>query len=65
MANEAYRAVCLRIHPTGKMVLSLTTEADGGQERVTTIDSIEHNVELADDLFQIPAEISEATPRPM
>ena len=29
MANEAYRAVFLRIHPTGKMVLSLTTEADG------------------------------------
>ena len=29
MADEAYRAVFLRIHPTGKMVLSLTTEADG------------------------------------
>ena len=29
MANEAYRAVFLRIHPTGKMVLSLTTEPDG------------------------------------
>ena len=29
MANEAYRALFLRIHPTGKMVLSLTTEADG------------------------------------
>ena len=29
MANEAYRAVFLRIHPTGKMVLSLTTDADG------------------------------------
>jgi carbon-monoxide dehydrogenase large subunit len=29
MANEAYRAVFLRIHPTGKMVLSLTTESDG------------------------------------
>ena len=29
MANEAYRAVFLRIHPTGKMVLSLTTKADG------------------------------------
>jgi aerobic carbon-monoxide dehydrogenase large subunit len=24
-----YRAVFLRVHPTGKMVLSLTTEADG------------------------------------
>lgn len=29
MANEAYRAVFLRVHPTGKMVLSLTTQADG------------------------------------
>ena len=28
MANEAYRAVFLRVHPTGKMVLSLTTDAD-------------------------------------
>ena len=31
MANEAYRAVFLRIHPTGKMVLSLTTESDGNE----------------------------------
>ena len=31
MANEAYRAVFLRVHPTGKMVLSLTTEADGNE----------------------------------
>ena len=29
MTDEAYRAVFLRVHPTGKMVLSLTTEADG------------------------------------
>ena len=29
MASQAYRAVFLRVHPTGKMVLSLTTEADG------------------------------------
>jgi hypothetical protein len=29
MANEAYRAVFLRVHPTGKMVLSLTTGSDG------------------------------------
>ena len=34
MANEAYRAVFLRVHPTGKMVLSLTTEADGNESRV-------------------------------
>ncbi len=29
MGNEAYRAVFLRVHPTGKMVLSLTTGSDG------------------------------------
>ncbi len=29
MTDEAYRAVFLRIHPTGKMVLSLTIESDG------------------------------------
>ncbi len=29
MANEAYRAVFIRVHPTGKMVLSLTTDPDG------------------------------------
>jgi carbon-monoxide dehydrogenase large subunit len=33
VADEAYRAVFLRIHPTGKMVLSLTTESDGNETR--------------------------------
>ncbi len=33
MADEAYRAVFLRVHPTGKMVLSLTTDADGNEGR--------------------------------
>ena len=33
MADEAYRAVFLRVHPTGKMVLSLTTESDGNESR--------------------------------
>ena len=33
MADEAYRAVFLRVHPTGKMVLSLTTESDGNEEQ--------------------------------
>ena len=37
MANEAYRAVFLRVHPTGKMVLSLTTEADGNEDRYAEI----------------------------
>jgi aerobic carbon-monoxide dehydrogenase large subunit len=42
MANEAYRAVFLRIHPTGKMVLSLTTEADGreGEYQQLTADQL-------------------------
>jgi aerobic carbon-monoxide dehydrogenase large subunit len=29
MSDAAYRAVFLRVHPTGKMVLSLTTDSDG------------------------------------
>jgi carbon-monoxide dehydrogenase large subunit len=29
MSEQTYRAVFLRVHPTGKMVLSLTTESDG------------------------------------
>ena len=33
MADEAYRAVFLRVHPTGKMVLSLTSESDGNESR--------------------------------
>jgi aerobic carbon-monoxide dehydrogenase large subunit len=33
VADEAYRAVFLRVHPTGKMVLSLTTESDGNEVR--------------------------------
>ena len=32
MANEAYRAVFLRVHPTGKMVLSLTSASDGKED---------------------------------
>src|SRR3954451_25183738 len=33
MPEKAYRAVFLRVHPTGKMVLSLTTEPDGNEAR--------------------------------
>jgi len=33
VADEAYRAVFLRVHPTGKMVLSLTTEPDGREDQ--------------------------------
>ena len=37
MTNPAYRAVFLRVHPTGKMVLSLTTEADGNEPHYASI----------------------------
>ena len=37
MANEAYRAVFLRVHPTGKMVLSLTSESDGREPQYAAI----------------------------
>ena len=37
MADEAYRAVFLRVHPTGKMVLSLTTEPDGKEPEYAQI----------------------------
>jgi len=33
MTNEAYRAVFLRVHPTGKMVLSLTIDSDGNEDQ--------------------------------
>jgi aerobic carbon-monoxide dehydrogenase large subunit len=37
VADEAYRAVFLRVHPTGKMVLSLTTEPDGDEEQYARV----------------------------
>ena len=37
MANEAYRAVFLRVHPTGKVVLSLTTDEDGKESQYAEI----------------------------
>jgi CO/xanthine dehydrogenase Mo-binding subunit len=46
VANEAYRAVFLRVHPTGKMVLSLTTQADGKEPQYA---------QLAADMFGVPA----------
>jgi carbon-monoxide dehydrogenase large subunit len=46
VANEAYRAVFLRVHPTGKMVLSLTTQADGNEAQYA---------QLAADLLGVPA----------
>ena len=46
MADEAYRAVFLRVHPTGKMVLSLTTESDGKEGDYA---------QLVADEFDVPA----------
>jgi aerobic carbon-monoxide dehydrogenase large subunit len=48
MANEAYRAVFLRVHPTGKMVLSLTTEADGNEGQYAEIVAEELGVPALD-----------------
>jgi carbon-monoxide dehydrogenase large subunit len=48
MAEEAYRAVFLRVHPTGKMVLSLTTEADGNEANYAQIVADELGVPALD-----------------
>ena len=48
MANEAYRAVFLRVHPTGKMVLSLTTDADGNEPQYAQIVANELGVPALD-----------------
>jgi carbon-monoxide dehydrogenase large subunit len=44
MGDEAYRAVFLRVHPTGKMVLSLTTEADGNEQQYAELVATELGV---------------------
>src|ERR1700733_5356422 len=48
MAHEAYRAVFLRVHPTGKMVLSLTTEPDGEEARYAQLVAAELGVPALD-----------------
>jgi aerobic carbon-monoxide dehydrogenase large subunit len=48
MADEAYRAVFLRVHPTGKMVLSLTTEPDGEEARYAQLVASELGVPALD-----------------
>jgi aerobic carbon-monoxide dehydrogenase large subunit len=48
MANEAYRAVFLRVHPTGKMVLSLTTESDGKEAQYAQLVADELGVPALD-----------------
>ena len=56
MANEAYRAVFLRIHPTGKMVLSLTTETDGKEEQYARLVATELGVPALD-VKVVPADL--------
>jgi carbon-monoxide dehydrogenase large subunit len=48
VANKAYRAVFLRVHPTGKMVLSLTTEADGNEGHYAEIVALELGIPALD-----------------
>ena len=48
MADEAYRAVFLRVHPTGKMVLSLTTESDGQEQQYAQLVADELGVPALD-----------------
>ena len=48
MTDEAYRAVFLRVHPTGKMVLSLTTESDGKEQEYARLVATELGVPALD-----------------
>jgi aerobic carbon-monoxide dehydrogenase large subunit len=57
VADKAYRAVFLRIHPTGKMVLSLTTEADGNEGRYAELVAGELGVPPLD-VKVVPADTS-------
>ena len=54
-AHQAYRAVFLRVHPTGKMVLSLTTEADGREAQYARLVADELGVP-APDVKVVPAD---------
>ena len=57
MTDLAYRAVFLRVHPTGKMVLSLTTEADGNEARYAQLVADELGVPALD-VKVVPADES-------
>jgi carbon-monoxide dehydrogenase large subunit len=48
VADEAYRAVFLRVHPTGKMVLSLTIESDGKEAQYAQLVADELGVPALD-----------------
>jgi aerobic carbon-monoxide dehydrogenase large subunit len=55
VADEAYRAVFLRVHPTGKMVLSLTTEPDGKEDQYAQLVAAELGVPALD-IKVVPAD---------
>jgi aerobic carbon-monoxide dehydrogenase large subunit len=57
VADEVYRAVFLRVHPTGKMVLSLTTEADGKEPEYAALVGEELGVPALD-VKVVPADES-------
>jgi carbon-monoxide dehydrogenase large subunit len=48
VADEAYRAVFLRVHPTGKMVLSLTTDSDGKEPEYARLVAAELGIPALD-----------------
>jgi carbon-monoxide dehydrogenase large subunit len=48
VSNEAYRAVFLRVHPTGKMVLSLTVEPDGKEPQYAQLVADELDIPALD-----------------
>ena len=56
MTNEPYRAVFLRVHPTGKMVLSLTTDPDGNEEEYARLVADELGVPALD-VKVVPADL--------
>jgi aerobic carbon-monoxide dehydrogenase large subunit len=57
VAAPPYRAVFLRVHPTGKMVLSLTTESDGNEAKYAQLVAEELGVPALD-VKVVPADES-------
>jgi aerobic carbon-monoxide dehydrogenase large subunit len=57
VADKPYRAVFLRVHPTGKMVLSLTTESDGKEAEYANLVADELGVPPLD-VKVVPADIN-------
>jgi carbon-monoxide dehydrogenase large subunit len=57
VTDPANRAVFMRVHPTGKMVLSLTTEADGNEARYAQLVADELGVPALD-VKVVPADES-------